>query len=133
MCLAELPVEHVNLYAAWIGILAGFVAGAIQGSFFHNEQWLGGYASWPRRLTRLGHVSFFGLAGINFAYALSLPALGVEQPSVLVSTLFVVGAITMPLVCYLSAWRKPLRHLFPIPVVSLIGGASLFLWLRWTS
>ena len=38
--------------------------------------------------------------------------------------LFVAGAVSMPTVCFLSAWRKPLRHLFFIPVLSLIGAAA---------
>jgi hypothetical protein len=43
--------------------------------------------------------------------------------------LFLVGAATMPAVCYLSAFRQGFRHLFPIPVLSLIVGAGLFLYL----
>ena len=121
-----------NLYAAWIGILLGFVGGAVQGSFFHREDWLQGYASWPRRLTRLGHISFFGLAFINLAFAATVAHLQPDTPTATYaipwcSRLFILGAITMPLVCYLSAWRKGFRHLFFIPVSSLILAAGLFL------
>jgi hypothetical protein len=28
------------------------------------------------------------------------------------SPLFIVGAVAMSSVCYLAAWRKPMRHLF---------------------
>ena len=45
-----------NLWAAWIGIIAGMLSGAALGLFFHEESWLGGYGSWPRRLLRLGHI-----------------------------------------------------------------------------
>ena len=51
----------LNFYAAWIGILLGFVAGVVLGFFFHREDWLGGYHSWRRRMVRLGHISFFGI------------------------------------------------------------------------
>ena len=44
---------HINLIAAWLGILLGFVSGMGLGMFFHNEKWLGGYASHKRRLYRL--------------------------------------------------------------------------------
>jgi hypothetical protein len=121
-------MEQINLFAAWVGILAGFVGGALHGLFFHREDWLGGYNSWSRRLTRLGHISFFGLAFINLAYALSVRALELEDPNPWPSRLFIVGAIAMPTVCYLSAWKKPFRHLFFIPVVSLAAGAAIFLW-----
>jgi len=30
------------------------------------------------------------------------------------------------LVCFLSAWRKGLRHLFFVPVLCLVGGVLLF-------
>ena len=39
------------------------------------------------------------------------------------SVCFVVGGVSMPLVCFLSGWWKPLRHLFFIPVTALILAA----------
>jgi hypothetical protein len=35
---------------------------------------------------------------------------------------FIVGAATMPTVCFLSAWRKPFRHLFFVPVGAVLIG-----------
>ena len=61
-------METLNLWAAWIGILLGMLSGAAQGLFFHRADWLDGYGSWRRRLTRLGHTSFFGLAFVNLAF-----------------------------------------------------------------
>ena len=121
-------METVNLYAAWAGILLGIVAGAVQGMFFHGENWLGGYASWPRRLARLGHISFFGLAFINLAFALTVRVFEVRSAVALPSVLLVVGAATMPLCCYLSAWRKPFRHLFIVPVFCVAVGVVVFVF-----
>ncbi len=118
----------MNLIAAWVGILLGFLSGTAAGLFFHHEQWLGGYPSWRRRMVRLGHISFFGLGFINLGYALTLRALDLPAPHPWPAWLFVVGAATMPLVCYLSAWRKPLRHLFAVPVLSLVVGGIIFLF-----
>ena len=120
-----------NLYAAWVGIFLGFIAGAVQGLFFHNEDWLGGYGSWPRRMLRLGHISFFGIAFINLAFAATLSHLipdgsGVPHAVRLCSRLFILGAVTMPIICYLSAFKKPFRHLFFIPVTSLVVAAGIF-------
>jgi hypothetical protein len=117
-----------NVYVAWFGILVGFITGTIQGLRFHEDNWLGGYASWPRRLTRLGHIACFGMGIVNLAYALTVRSLGLVNISVWPSRLFIVGAIGMPLVCYLSAYHKPLRHLFFIPVVSLLAGTLIFLF-----
>jgi hypothetical protein len=118
----------LNMYAAWVGILGGIVCGAVIGLFFHEEQWLGGYGSYRRRLLRLGHVSFFGLGLVNFMYSTTLKILQLQlaYPQA-ASTAFLIGAATMPACCFLAAWRKPLRHLFPIPVLSLLIGVLLVL------
>jgi hypothetical protein len=36
------------------------------------------------------------------------------------SLAFVAGGLTMPLACFLSAWRQPFRHVFAIPVAALM-------------
>lgn len=119
-------MQTMHVYAAWIGIFMGFAAGAAIGLFFRNENWLGGYSTWPRRLVRLGHISFFGIAFINFAYALSL-SVSPSAASPYTSFLFILGAITMPLVCFLSAYKKKFSHLFFIPVLSLVIGTLFIL------
>jgi hypothetical protein len=118
---------ELNLRAAWIGILLGMASGMIQGLFLQREDWLGGYASWPRRLLRLGHISFFGIAFLNLAYANTVWLLGPASHVPAASILLVAGAALMPLVCYLAAWKKPLRHLFPLPALSLAGATLLFI------
>lgn len=124
-------MEQNNLIAAWLAILIGFAAGAFAGLFFHKEDWLGGYGTWPRRMMRLGHISFFGLAFVNLAFAATVKAyaLGQQAPQLIAfaSTLFLTGLIAMPTVCYGSAVRKVLRFLFFIPVGSLMMGAILTL------
>ena len=116
----------LNFYATWIGIFLGFIAGAILGLFFHKKDWMGGYSSWRRRMARLGHISFFGIALINLTYSLSISVFNVNITTQYSSYLFVVGAITMPLVCFFSAYKKMFRHLFFIPVICLVVGTFLF-------
>ena len=118
----------LNLHAAWIGILLGFVAGAVAGLFFHRDDWLGGYASWPRRLIRLAHISFFGLALINLAFFFSVNHLKPEASMTWASWLLVAGAAILPACCYLAAWRKVFRHLFPLPVGCLVLGVVIFIY-----
>lgn len=124
---------QLNLVAAWIGFLAGVISGIVPGLLFHGEEWMGGYGSWRRRLTRLGHISFFGIGFINLAFALTARSLGLESGLALASGLFITGAVSMPLLCYLSAWKKPFRHLFFIPVVSLAGAIAITLTKIWLS
>jgi hypothetical protein len=72
---------NLNLLAGWIGVLGGVVSGAIIGLFFHREDWVGGYGSLPRRLLRLGHISFFGIGFLNFALALTFAAVSFPRPT----------------------------------------------------
>jgi hypothetical protein len=117
---------RLHLAAAWLGILLGVVSGALLGLFFHREDWWGGYASHRRRLARLGHISFFGLGLLNLAFALTLPYTG---PAGLAARIagagFLVGAVTMPTCCFLTAWRPGWRVLFPIPVLSIATGVTV--------
>jgi len=117
-----------NVYVAWIGVFLGCLFGAIQGLFFHREDWLGGYGSWRRRMLRLGHISFLGLAFINLAFVFTASELGITSGLAWPSRLFIVGAATMPLVCYLSAFKSVFRHFFFIPVLSVLCGVGMFLW-----
>jgi hypothetical protein len=115
-----------NIVAAWIAFLFGALAGAVAGLLFHDEAWLGGYGSWRRRLMRLGHVAFFGIGFINLGFGLTVQALNLASSGIDdASFLLIVGLITMPLVCYLAAWKKGFRHLFIVPVGSVVVAVAL--------
>jgi hypothetical protein len=117
------PLVLTMIKAGWLGMLLGVVSGAIIGLFFHREDWMGGYASYRRRLTRLGHISFFGLALVNFCFAFTQHVRPLGAPwSTVAMYAFLVGAVAMPTCCFLSAWRKPFRHLFFIPVGGVLTG-----------
>jgi hypothetical protein len=118
----------INLYAAWIGFLLGALAGATSGLFFDRENWLGGYADWRRRMVRLGHISFFGIGLLNLGFFLTVEAMGVQEGTRLPAILLIVGAVAMPLVCYLSAYRKSFRHLFFVPAGAVTLALALFVW-----
>jgi hypothetical protein len=120
-------MAEANLYAVWVGILFGIIVGATQGMFFHDERWLGGYNTWRRRMVRLGHISLFGIGFINFVFAYSVNYFNITRCVRLPSYLFIIGAISMPIVCYLSAFRKPFRHLFFIPVLSILAATVIFI------
>jgi len=111
----------LNWYGGWSLILAAFAIGAAVGLFFHNEQFWGGYASWRRRMARLGHIALAALGMLNLIYSLSPGAGG------LAGGLLLAGGVAMPAVCFLGAWRKPLRHLFFIPVSLLVLAVVIIL------
>ena len=116
-----------NLLAGWIGFLAGALTGAWMGLCFHREEWLGGYGSFPRRMVRLGHIACFGLGLLNILFALTAALLPASAAVRVGSALLVVGMVTMPLNCFLTAWRKPFRHLFVIPAGSVTVGIGCLL------
>jgi hypothetical protein len=118
----------INLHAAWIGFLLGALAGATSGLFFDRENWLGGYSDWRRRMVRLGHISFFGIGLLNLGFYLTVEAVSMQEGIRLPAILLMVGAVAMPLVCYLSAFRKGFRHLFFIPAGAVTLALALFTW-----
>jgi hypothetical protein len=123
-------MEKIVLIASWAGILLGFLIGGAVGLRIYDSQWLGGYASWPRRMVRLGHISMVALPLLNFASLFCVARFHLVEGVVGgLLGLLLVGQISMPLVCFLSAYKPGFRRLFPIPVVSLTAAALGFLYL----
>ncbi len=108
-------------------MLGGVVSGAVVGLWFHEEHWLGGYGSWRRRMLRLGHIAFFGIGILNVLYAVTVARLGWDVRWPVASWGLAAAGLLMPLVCFLSAWRKPMRHLFVVPVVCVAMGIGSLL------
>lgn len=123
MAMTTDPIVTDMITVAWAGMLLGVASGAVIGLFFHREEWMGGYGSYRRRLSRLGHISFFGLGMVNFCFAFTQHVMPLRDTLAAVAMwAFLTGAGTMPACCFLSAWRKPFRCLFPIPVCSVLVG-----------
>lgn len=115
-----------NLAIAWLWVLGGVISGALLGLKFHEDQWQGGYGSLRRRMLRLGHISFFGMAYLNLQFWMTGSQL--EFPKALeaaASMGFACGAVGMPLCCYLMAWRPGFRLLFAVPVLGLLLGTGI--------
>src|SRR5207247_10652968 len=103
---------QLNLVLAWLWIVVGFGIGFYFGLHFHKERWLGGYASFQRRLYRLAHISFFGLGGVNFLFY--LPTQSFTHASITVTIAsggFVLRAVSMPLSGFVLAHQRRLRTL----------------------
>ena len=114
---------HIALVTGWLALLGGVVSGSIIGMRFHRDEWLGGYASFRRRLMRLGHIAFFGLGFVNLMFAFSVRAAPLPVPvGEFAAAALALGAITMPATCFLTAWRERFRELFPIPVTFVLAG-----------
>lgn len=123
----------MNELFGWFWITLGLTAGMVLGLFFHREHWLGGYASYRRRLVRLGHIAFLGMGMLNVLAAKSLPGALLDPAKVaIVAWGFIIAAISMPLTCFVTAWLPKLKPLFAIPVAAAITAACVLtrgLWL----
>jgi hypothetical protein len=121
-----MEVRLLNLILAWAWIVMGFLTGMVMGLFFHQEKWLGGYASFQRRMYRLGHISFFGLGVVNLCFFLTVQALNLFGPMMQAAAwCLMAGAITMPVCCLLMAHYPRTVPLFSVPVLSLLLGGLL--------
>jgi len=121
------PPHPLNWFAGWGLVLAAFVSGAMLGVGFHRDDFLGGYASFRRRMVRLGHIALAAMGMMNVIFSLSpWPAAGTSVSNG-AGACFIAGGVLMPVVCFLSAWRESLRRLFFLPVVLLIAAVVLTL------
>ena len=124
--LMKLCFPHLNLALAWLWILLGFASGMMLGLFFHQEGWLGGYASLRRRMYRLAHISFFGLGAVNLLFWLTMKTLRCDNSLAdIASWAFVLGAVSMPLCCVVMAHFRKATMIFSVPVISLLLGGVL--------
>ena len=112
-------IWSANFRGGWALVLAGFLSGAILGLGFHRESFLGGYASLRRRMLRLGHIALVALGALNVLFAISVPVATDRWPAEVASRGLFSGAVLMPAVCFLTAWKQPGRHLFVVPVLML--------------
>jgi hypothetical protein len=114
-------MTHAAPLIAWSLVLAGLASGLLLGLFFRNEEFLGGYASFRRRLVRLGHVACVALGRLLLEVARAQATSGTPPAPPAIVAWFAAGSLLMPLVCFLTAWRPAFRFAFVVPVGSLIG------------
>src|SRR5688572_16182761 len=103
LALAAAGAAHpLNFFAGWTLVLLAFLSGALLGLRWHREDFWGGYASFRRRVVRLGHVALAALGLMNVIFSLSpLPTPGTTAARV-ASICFVAGGVLMPAVCFLT-------------------------------
>ncbi len=119
----------LNLAFGWIWITMGFLSGAALGLGFHKEQFMGGYGSWSRRLARLGHIAFFGTGFLNLLVAMTGIMIGDHYSTGMIWKIaawsFIVGAVAMPICCFIAARWKGAKSIFAVPVLALTTGGVL--------
>ncbi len=115
-----------NAAFGWLLVAIGMASGACLGLRFQDERWLGGYASYPRRMLRLAHIACIALGALNVLFELSVAALAPSIWLPWASGALMLGALLMPASCLLSVHPFPGRPWIFLPaVLSLVAGAVL--------
>jgi hypothetical protein len=134
---------------ALAGVPAGLVLGLLLGLVARRDDGWGGYASFPRRAARLGHIAAVMLPALAGLYAVLLSgpgglpvaatgAAGVEGAArssaafaaappgayaVWGAALWIAGGLTLPTALYAAAWRRSLAPLLSVPALAVVAGA----------
>ena len=123
--MPAMNTSHLHIVFGFSLMFLGGLSGAAIGLRFHLADWAGGYTSFRRRLLRLGHIAFFGLGILNVLFALSVDRYPLATGHLAwASAGFFVAGLGMPVICLLSAWREPFRHLFAVPVLGVFVGVG---------
>jgi hypothetical protein len=128
-----------NRRVAWTSLALGAGTGLTLGLWSFDgpaavPTWLGDYGDTARRLARLGHIAFFGLALINLALAEALPRLALGAGARRASAgLMNFGNIFLPLTLFAAAAHRPLKYLMPFPAVAIFLALAIAAWGAWSS
>lgn len=119
-------IGKINIKFGWLWLSIAIVMAMYMGLYAFKTDWLGDYASLPRRFLRLSHISFMALALTNVLYGLCIDSINLSlKVKRLGSYSMVVAAIFMPIICFLSAWNSFFQHFFFIPAGSFACAAFI--------
>jgi hypothetical protein len=111
---------------ALVGIPVGLATGLGLGLVARRPDGWGGYASFPRRATRLAHVCLVMLPVIAGAYAQGLAGVPASAALSIAAWTWVVAGPALATALFLVAWRPALRAALVAPAVSVTASAVAF-------
>lgn len=112
-----------NRLIGWCSAAIGAGTGLIMGLWSFDgpvavPETLGDYGDTSRRLARLGHIAFFGLAILNLLLAHELERAKMsDRFSRWASRCMNFGNVFLPLTLFMAAAWHPLKYLMPIPAM----------------
>jgi len=119
-------IGYANIIFGWCWINIGFIMGMVIGMKFEKANWLGGYASWERRMLRLSHVAFIFLSILNIVYGHELMNVNLSETwKQAGSILIIIGAIGIPVIVFIAAFYKKILYYLAIPIIALTASTII--------
>ena len=115
-----------NHFIGWTSAAVGATTGLILGLWSFDgpvpvPDWLGDYDETSRRLVRLGHIAFFGLAILNLLLARALPELALSMRAKRTTSLAMnFGNIFLPLTLFAAGMVAPLKYAMSAPATAVL-------------
>jgi hypothetical protein len=109
-----------------IGIASGLVLGlwSFDGPA-EVPDWIGDYASTPRRMIRLAHIALMALGIINILLSRELPDLALGPGTKrAVSVTMNIGNVFLPATLFAGAVYMPLKYLMAVPALCVLYAVS---------
>ncbi|MES9857427.1 MAG: hypothetical protein ABW166_12590 [Sedimenticola sp.] len=124
-------VDEACRLFAWVSFVLGVVTGLVLGlwSFdgpFPTPDFLGDYDSLSRRMTRLGHIAYFGLGFLTLLLSWELSKLILDaREKMLAARMMILGNMFLPLTLFAASIYHPLKYLMPIPALCVLVAMSI--------
>ena len=119
-----------NRAVGWTCMAAGIASGLVLGLWSFDgpvevPDWIGDYASTPRRMVRLAHIALMALGIINILLGRELPDLALGPGTKrAVSVTMNIGNVFLPLTLFAGALFMPLKYLMAIPALCVLYAVS---------
>ena len=110
-----------NRWIGWTCMAAGVGTGLVLGLWSFDgpvsvPEWIGEYGSTARRLIRLGHIAFIGLAILNILLSRELSRLHLSAVAKRTTAILMnIGNVFLPLTLFAAAAIPSLKYVMPVP------------------
>lgn len=120
----KMEVGKKNISFGWVWILVGIIVGAIMEMWSFNGPIISpidNYTSLPRRMLRLAHIAFIGLAITNMLYGYEIDRIQLKNKLKNIgSKCMIYGAILMPIFQIATIFFEPLKYVIMISATLII-------------
>jgi hypothetical protein len=126
--------RSIALTSMALGAMSGMLMGLWSfGGPVPVPEALGDYGDLSRRLLRLGHIAFFGLAFLNLILARQIPALPLSVKAMRGALgCMNFGNLALPAALFAAALWEPLKYLTAPPAFAITLALCIAAWGGWS-